>query len=327
MSKAGLALVWATIGFGFFALTILTLMFAPILYAEAHIDLSQVNIHLYPHQSAAFGARPGAAAGTAVDAHWRVQRLSRDTYAIGEPQDHPNNYEYLLIGQNRALLIDAGAGERSIRPVIAGLTRLPVTVIPTHLHDDHINGLRNFSDIAMIDLPQTRARVRDGVFRASRYQYRGPSDQNPRFRVTRWIAPGGQIDLGGRRVSVLWTPGHTATSLSVYDPRDGLLFTGDFLVPGSIWAFISDSSLSAYESAADRLLATLPPKTLMYAGHCCRNDAPPEAPWLAMDDLRDARRALGDIQSGRSRGSGLLLRRYPVNRRMTLVTFYPFGNR
>lgn len=327
MSKAGSALAWATFGLGFFALAILALMFAPVLYAEAVVDLSQLRIHLHPRQPAAFGPRPGPPAGTAVDAHWRVQQLSRDTYAIGEPQDRPNNYEYLLIGQNRALLIDAGAGDRSIRPVIAGLTRLPVTVIPTHLHDDHINGVRNFTDIAMIDLPRTRARVRDGVFHASRYQYRGRQDQNPRFRVTRWIAPGGSIDLGGREVSVIWTPGHTATSLSVYDPGEGLLFTGDFLVPGSIWAFMSDSSLSAYQSSADRLLATLPNKTLIYAGHCCRNDAPPQAPWLTMDDLRDARRALSDIQSGRSHASGLPPRRYPVNRRMSLVTFYPFGNR
>src|SRR5207342_266540 len=97
-------------------------------------------------------------------------------WAIGEPQDDPDNYEYLLVGRTRALLIDAGATRRDIRPVLAGLTRLPVTVIPTHLHFDHTNGLRHFTDIALIDLPETRARVRDGTVRLGRYQFLGMFD-------------------------------------------------------------------------------------------------------------------------------------------------------
>ena len=88
-----------------------------------------------------------------------------------------------------------------------------------------------------------------------------------------------------------------------------------------------DSSLSAYAATADRLLGALPPDTRIYGAHCCRNDGPAQAPWLAMDDLRDVRRAVAAIQDGTAKGDGWLLRRFPVNARMTLVTFYPFGNR
>jgi len=128
-------------------------------------------------------------------------------------------------------------------------------------------------------------------------------------------------------VQVLWTPGHTATSVSIHDPAAKLLFTGDLIYTTTLYAFMPDSSLSAYIATADRLLADMPPDTLIYGAHCCRNDVPAQAPWLQMSDLADVRQAAADILVGKAKGSGFLLRRFPVNARMTLLTFYPFGNR
>jgi glyoxylase-like metal-dependent hydrolase (beta-lactamase superfamily II) len=271
----------------------------------------------------------GEAAGTVVDGYWRVQQIAPATYAIGEPEGDPDNYEYLLLGTSRALLIDAGATARNIHSVLSTLTQLPVTVIPTHLHYDHTNGLKHFNSIALVDLPQTRASVKEGMAHLGRYQYMGPPGPNraPVFRVTEWVAPDSYIDLGGRRVQVLWTPGHTATSISVYDAPAKLLFTGDLIYTTTLYAFMPDSSLSTYEATSDRLLAALPADTVIYGAHCCRNDAPPGAPWLAMSDLGDVRRAVRNIRSGQAHGRGLIIRRFPVNSRMTLVTFYPWGNR
>ena len=95
----------------------------------------------------------------------------------------------------------------------------------------------------------------------------------------------------------------------------------------TLYAFMPDSSLSAYIATADRLLADMPPDTLIYGAHCCRNDVPAQAPWLQMSDLADVRQAAADILDGKAKGRGFLLRRFPVNARMTLLTFYPFGNR
>jgi glyoxylase-like metal-dependent hydrolase (beta-lactamase superfamily II) len=149
----------------------------------------------------------------------------------------------------------------------------------------------------------------------------------PSFRVTEWVRPGSEIDLGGRSVQVLSTPGHTATSVSVYARSDRLLFTGDLIYPTTLYAFMPDSSLSAYQATADRLLANIAPDTRIYGAHCCRNDAPPQAPWMSMQDLRDLRAAVSDIRSGKAHGRGFLIRRFPVNARMTMLTLYPFGNR
>jgi glyoxylase-like metal-dependent hydrolase (beta-lactamase superfamily II) len=304
--------------------------FAPILYAEA--QMSPLRHAVRPAPQPGFDAKPGPPAGAVVAGHWRVQPIAPGAWAIGEPQDDPDNYEYLLVGKARALLIDAGATHRDIRPVLAGLTSLPVTVIPTHLHYDHTNGLRHFADIALIDLPQTRARVRDGTVRLGRYQFLGgfggaEGGAAPPFRVSEWVKPDGEIDLGGRRVQVLWTPGHTATSISIHDPAAKLLFTGDLIYTTTLYAFMPDSSLSAYVATADRLLAAMPPDTVIYGAHCCRNDLPAQAPWLRMSDLRDVRQAVVDIEAGKAKGRGVLLRRFPVNARMTILTFFPFGNR
>jgi glyoxylase-like metal-dependent hydrolase (beta-lactamase superfamily II) len=309
----------------------LGLAFAPYVYTEAFPWLTKLHLRATPRSLISIDAASGPALGAVVGDRWRVQTIAPDTYALGEPANDPDNYEYLLVGKTRALLIDAGSSPgHDIRPVLATLTSLPVTVIPTHLHFDHTNGLRFAGSIALIDLPQTRARLRDGVVRLGRYQVMGTlgaGEGSPPFKVSEWVKPDGVIDLGGRQVRVLWTPGHTATSISVHDPAAKRLFTGDLIYPTSLYEFMPDSSLSAYAATADRLLASLPADTTIYGAHCCRNDVPAQAPWLSMTDLRDAGAVVKAIKAGTARGRGFILRRFPVNSRMTLLTLYPFGNR
>jgi len=303
-----------------------SLALAPVVYAELARLMDPPPA--WPPSSISEAPLPGPSSATVVDGYWWVQRIATDTYAIGEPQNQLDNFEYLLVGKSRALLIDGGATGRDIHAALATLTNLPVTVIPTHLHYDHTNGLRNFTSIALIDLPETRSRVREGVVYLGRYQYLGAAGQDPpRFRVTEWVRPDGYIDLGERRVQVLCTPGHTTSSISVHDPAAKMLFTGDLIYTTTLYAFLPGSSLSAYLATADRLLATLPGDTVIYGAHCCRNDAPPGAPWLDMDDLRDVRRAVENIRTGTATGRGFIIRRFPVNPRMTIVTLYPFANR
>ncbi len=285
------------------------------------------NILPLPADPKLFDAKAGAPLGVVIDGYWLVQQIAPDTWAIGEPRDNPDNYEYLLVGQKRALLIDAGQTKiRDIHAVLNRLTRLPVTVIPSHLHWDHSNGLRFFDLIALVDLPETRAREHDGFVQLTRHEF--VNNDPLRFKVRAWVKPDSWIDLGDRRVQVLSTPGHTATSVSVYDPQIHTLYTGDYLYPTTIYAFLPDSSLSAYTTTADRLLSILPPDTRLYGAHCCRNDAVAQAPWLSLSDLKDLRTEIKTIQAGKATGGrGILIRRYPVNSRMTILTLYPFGNR
>ncbi len=88
--------------------------------------------------------------------------------------------------------------------MVAALPPLPVTVMVSHLHFDHLGGIGSFEHVAMIDLPQTRAAVYGDRFRPGRYEYMGFYDGRvpPSVRVTVWLTPGAVIDLGGRKPTV-----------------------------------------------------------------------------------------------------------------------------
>jgi glyoxylase-like metal-dependent hydrolase (beta-lactamase superfamily II) len=316
---------WLTVAAGVAALlfAVTPYAFAELIMAAAKLDANIMPAAANPAQ---FQSLPGRAAGTVVDGYWRVEKIAPDTWAIGEPANDPDNYAYLLVGTRRALLIDSGATRNhDIRRAIAGLTGLPVTVIPSHLHHDHTSGLGYFRDIALIDLPETRGRGPGNDIRLGRYQFGRPQPID--FSVTQWTKPGASIDLGGRSVTILSTPGHTTASVSVWEPAGKRLYTGDFLYPTTLYAFAPDSSLSTYVTTIDRLLAMLPPDTRLYGAHCCRNDAPPQAPWLSTRDLEDTKAAIARIQSGAAEGRGFIIRRFPVNSRMTILTLYPLTNR
>ena len=269
------------------------------------------------------------AKGEMVDDYFAVEDLGEGTYAIGEPRYYQQNYSYLIVGETRAVLFDSGSGTRDISGVVGGLTKLPVTVIVSHLHFDHLGGIGPFGQVAMIDLPETRADVSDGLFRPGRYEYMGFFDHlaAPSVRISEWLTPGTIIDLGGRSLKVLSTPGHTPTSVALFDAQSKRLFIGDFIYPTTLYAFLPGASLSAYQATAKTLLKVLPADTLLWTAHCCRRNEGVSAPWLSMKDLRDLDVALTDVRSGQGQAKGFYPRVYPVNEEMTLATGFPWNNR
>lgn len=294
---------------------------APYLFAELSPVLSP-HVIVDP-------APARLAKGRMADDYFAVEAIGPGTFAIGEPRYYQQNYAYLILGRDRAVLFDAGSGTRDIRPVVSSLTSLPVMVIPSHLHFDHLGGAAAFGSVALIDLPATRADVRAGVFRPKRYEYLGFIDGRspPELRVTRWLAPGSSLDLGGRTLEVLSTPGHTPTSIALFDPAQRALFIGDYIYPTTLYAFLPGASLSAYRRAARALLARLPPETRLWTAHCCRRGEGIAAPWLSVADLRDLAHALDAAAKGRIRPVGFYPRIFPVNREMTLATGFAWNNR
>jgi AraC-like DNA-binding protein len=79
--------------------------------------------------------------------------------------------------------------------------------------------------------------------------------------VDQWLAPGAILDLGEREVRVLYTPGHTEDSVSLLDIEAGMIFTGDFIYPGPLYAFLSNSGMRDYLQGAQTLLAATPTGT------------------------------------------------------------------
>jgi glyoxylase-like metal-dependent hydrolase (beta-lactamase superfamily II) len=298
----------------------LALVLAPYCFAE-------LSALLQPH-AIIEPAKPDLAEGRMVDDYWAVQNIDARTHAIGEPRYYQANYEYLILGERRALLFDAGSGTRDITDVVTSLTRLPVTVMPSHLHFDHAGGIAPFKSIAMIDLPDTRADVRNGRFTPSRYEYLGMFDHlaPPTFKVTEWVKPGGTIDLGGRVLRVLHVPGHTHSSVALYDAAAHQLFAGDYIYPTTLYAQLPGSSLAEYQTTTRELLAMLPADTKIWTAHCCRVGERTSAPWLTVTDLRDLNTALTKIQSGELHGTGFFPRRFAINQQLTLAAGFPWNN-
>ena len=269
------------------------------------------------------------AKGRMVDDYFAVEQIDSVTFAIGEPRYYQQNYSYLLIGGTRALLFDAGSGTRDMSKVVASLTALPVTVLVSHLHFDHLGGIEPFTRIAMLDLPATRQDATRGRFTPGRYEYLGQFDgrQAPSLQVTDWLAPGSRIDLGGRVLTLLSTPGHTPTSATLMETAPHRVFIGDFIYPTTIYAFLPGASLSTYQRTAETLLDTLPADAVLWTAHCCRRDEGVSAPWLGIPDLRDLRDALARVRSGDGLATGFYPHRYPVSRQMTIATGFRWNNR
>jgi hydroxyacylglutathione hydrolase len=313
---------WMLLGVG---VLVLGLVFAAR-YAP-YVD-GELAVWLEPH-AIVDAAAVKIAKGLMVDDYYAVEDLGQGTFAIGEPRYYQQNYSYLIVGATRALLFDSGSGTRDISGIVAGLTKLPVTVIVSHLHFDHLGGIGPFVHVAMIDLPNTRADVSGGLFKPRRYEYMGFVDVRvpPSFRVGEWLAPGAIIDLGGRSLQVLSTPGHTPTSVALFDATNRRLFIGDFIYPTTLYAFLPGASLSAYQATARMLLGTLPADTVLWTAHCCRKKEGVSAPWLSISDLRDLDAALTAVRTGQAKAVGFYPRVFPVNEEMTLAAGFPWNNR
>ena len=216
-----------------------------------------------------------------VRGNWfEVYRIRPDVYAIYEPHQFEEVISYLIIGQRRALLFDTGLGVASIRDVVTQLTTLPVTVLNSHTHFDHTGGNAEFSDIVNEDTPFSRKNAegqsniysRDALA-PERICGSLPAGVRPEayairpWTVSRRIHDGEHIDLGGRALEVLFTPGHTPDSLSLLDGRNGLLFTGDTFYPGPIYLFTPETDFVAYTKSVARLAELAPRLKLLLPAH------------------------------------------------------------
>ncbi len=303
-------------------LAVLAAALAPYLYAEIGLRQTDALVTHRPEQPVR---------GAWFDDYFIVETIDAHTFAIGEPRYYQLNYSYLIVGAQRAVLFDAGSGNRDIARVVRSLTKVPVTVIPSHLHFDHVGALGRLDHTALIDLPSLRKRADadDGNLKLGRYEFLGFADglPTPRIAVDEWWLPGTDIDLGGRRVRVLHTPGHTPTSASLYDAERHQLFAGDLIYPGKLYAFLPGASRREYLETTRRLLALLDPQTKIYTAHVADDPVIIGAPVVEVADLRALEATLVDIDSGKAVSTGSYPRIFPVRGPITFATGFFWNNR
>jgi glyoxylase-like metal-dependent hydrolase (beta-lactamase superfamily II) len=246
----------------------------------------------------------------AADGWFRVYAVAPGVFAISEPRQYEGVTSFLITGSERAVLFDTGLGVGRIGDLVRRLTALPVTVLNSHTHFDHVGGNREFADVRNLDEPYSLAAARGEVTDFLR-AYAGETLKEdrvcgelpvgvasreysmPTWEVTARVRDGERLELGERTVEILRTPGHTPDSISLLDAENGLLFTGDTYYSGEIYLWAPETSVVAYTASIDRLALLVPTLDKLLPAH--------GFPVAEPRRLLELRQALQDIRAGTAR--------------------------
>ena len=181
--------------------------------------------------------------GEIRDSWFTVKQIDDTTFAISEYGHWEKVHSYLLIGEEKAALIDTGLGIDNIKRITDQLTNLPIIVLTTHVHWDHIGSHGEFKNIYVhkdeekwlingikkLPIEQIRKDVSRDITIPT------PKEFNPdTYKPFKGIPTGllndrDEIELGNRKLIIYHTPGHSPGHISIFDNRTGYLFTGDLL--------------------------------------------------------------------------------------------------
>ena len=200
---------------------------------------------------------------------FEIRRLPSDVFAIMEPHHFQEVISYLIMGGDKALLLDTGMGVANIREAVSGLWDKEIVVINSHVHFDHVGNNYLFDEALVYDdagaadrlkrgyskselSPQAKPRLFD-LSRATGFDFDNYSIPPSKCKT---IKDGHVIDLGGRLIKVIHTPGHSPESIMLLDEDNKMLFTGDTYYPGHLYAhfegdFYRNSDLHAYAATME----------------------------------------------------------------------------
>ena len=191
---------------------------------------------------------------------YTIQELQLGLFAI---DDAKGDSMYLIVGGEKALLIDTCMMEGDLLPMLKTLTDKPIELALTHAHIDHMYHAGEFRtvylhrrDIAAWRKGLLRLMI---VFGFSMFHM-----PRKRYRVRRYIPLDDHIviDLGGNQIHVILAPGHTPGSCIFVDDAHRALFVGDAIGNGgaSAWMWLPGSSnIGAYRDSLETVLKKLKP--------------------------------------------------------------------
>jgi glyoxylase-like metal-dependent hydrolase (beta-lactamase superfamily II) len=213
------------------------------------------------------------------DSWFEVYKVAPAVFAIYEPHQFEETISYLILGNQRAALFDTGMGISDLKKITTQLTSLPIVVLNSHTHDDHVGNNWQFETIYGMDTDFTRVNARgsrqDAQAELAPDQICGslPKGFDPKafetrpWKITTYLHDGARIDLGGRSLEVIATPGHTPDAISLLDRANGLMFTGDTYYPAPIWLYRPETDLDAYAVSIKRLAALAPQIKTVLGAH------------------------------------------------------------
>ena len=184
-----------------------------------------------------------------MDSWFTVEKIDSDTFAISEYKHWEETHCYLICGTKKAALIDTGLGISNIKNIVDELTSLPIVVLTTHTHWDHIGGDKFFENIAVHEAEKDWLSVQ---FPISLQEVKCNLTCRPcnfpedfildNYRIFKGIPQnvlhdGDCLTLGNRIITVIHTPGHSPGHCCFYEQERKYLYSGDLIYRGCLDAF------------------------------------------------------------------------------------------
>jgi hydroxyacylglutathione hydrolase len=149
-----------------------------------------------------------------------------------------NESIYLIEGTQKAVLVDAGRTIKDLDKIVASITKKPVMLVVTHVHSDHTGAVNYFPEVYLN--PADSAAVPQTI-----PNYKGK---------VKYLSDGEIIDLGGRKLEVVFTPGHTPGSTTFIDKDASYGFSGDSFGSGNLLLTGTFSTLIATCSRVSEMM-------------------------------------------------------------------------
>ena len=215
------------------------------------------------------------------DSWFTVQEIDPRTYAISEFGHWEQVHSFLLMGEEQAVLIDTGLGIDNIKRITDQLTELPIVVLTTHVHADHIGSHGQFENIYVhkededwlingikgLSLEQIRKDMGRDITIPTPVTF-NPNTYEPfQGEPTGLLQDGDVFDIGDRELTIYHTPGHSPGHIAIFEHSKGYLFTGDLLYDFTpVYAFYPSTSPVDLVQSLERI-SQLPNVTKVYGSH------------------------------------------------------------
>ena len=236
------------------------------------------------------------------DDWFTIRQIDDYTYAISELGHWEKVHSYLLLGETKAALIDTGLGIDNMKRITDQLTTLPIDVITTHVHSDHIGSHGEYACIYVHE--DEESWLVNGIVGLSIEQIRAntvrditipvPKNFNPDTytpftgKPTGLLKDGDVLDLGNRKLIIYHTPGHSPGHISILDESKGYLFTGDLLYDETpIYAFYPTTNPTDLVNSLEKI-TKISKVNMIYGGHNSLGIKP--------DILKEVKKAVKNIK-------------------------------
>ena len=185
----------------------------------------------------------------------KMEQITNHIYMMRDLEGSVASNAFLIIGNEKAILIDSMNGNELIKPIIKQVTDLPVNLIHTHGHCDHIGGDGEFGEAYIDPKDMEVAKIHWEEVQQERIKQGKEREEEIKWKP---FLPGACIDLGGYILETYEVPGHTPGGLCFLNREERILITGD-AVTEHIWMQLWESqpleiliqSLQALDSIRD----------------------------------------------------------------------------